>query len=718
RLIEEAAQVSGSEHVKVLLFDLDESLLRVAAVRGTALEAGATLPLGVGLSGLVAATRQPQFSPDMPNDPRNPFAAIDRELGIVTYLGLPIQAGDSFLGVLTFNTTFPREYSAEEREYLASFASQAGFAIQRALLFQTERAKQQQLQTARQIGEEITHELHLPTVLDLITRRAMELLGAGSGSLFLWDAAAQELVAETWYGLAAELEGRRLRLGQGVAGVVAERREAMIVNDFPSFSPASRIAAARSGVRRALAQPLVYRDQLVGVLVVRDKTDGAPFAPDDLGLLGLLATQAAIAIENARLYADQQAAVEKLRQAQAELVRAEKLRALGQMSAGIAHDLNNTLAAALGQVELLQLQMRDPGVRETLRRLETAIMDGAMVVRRLQAFARQEARADLSSCDLAAIVREAVELTRPRWEDEAQRRGVTIGVTTALEDLPPVLGHAPELREALVNLIFNAVDAMPTGGMLTLAGRLVPATDDGGRGTSDGGRTTGDGPDGGLQSSVPGRWVELTVSDTGVGMSEEVRQRVFDPFYTTKGIQGSGLGLSMVYGIMQRHAGQIEVASTHGEGTRFTLRFRVANQMRAATPEESVLSSVPPRRLLVIDDEPAVRDSLALLLQSAGHTVLTAPDGPSGLQILETADVACVLTDLGMSGMTGWEVARAVKALHPDLPVILLSGWMDQTASESALEAVDRSIGKPVRIRELLTIIAELTAHPPKTGTT
>ncbi len=347
---------------------------------------GYALPVGVGSSGIVARTGKPLFMSDAQHDPRSIFAEQDRDLGIVTYLGLPIKRGEEVLGVLTFNTTRPHRYTAEEMSYLASFADQAAVAIEKAQLFQ--------------------------------------------------------------------------ELNQSYAN---------------------------------------------------------------------------------------------LQQAQDELIRAEKLRALGQMSAGIAHDLNNMLAAILGQVELLRLRARDPEVQEGLRMLETAATDGAHVVRRLQDFARQRERSPLTSIDLAEVVTEALEITRPRWRDEVQRQGRVIEVEVRLANLPPVLGYSPEVREVLTNLILNAVDAMPTGGRLSLAAEVMKAVES----TS--------------QPSLPGvespSEVELQVTDTGVGMSEEVRQRVFDPFFTTKGGRGTGLGLSLVYGIMGRHGGRIDVRSAPGRGT-------------------------------------------------------------------------------------------------------------------------------------------------------
>ncbi|HEX7548081.1 MAG TPA: ATP-binding protein, partial [Candidatus Methylomirabilis sp.] len=264
--------------------------------------------------------------------------------------------------------------------------------------------------------------------------------------------------------------------------------------------------------------------------------------------------------------------------------------------------------------------------------------------------------------------------------DEVQRRGHTIHVHVALDDLPPILGHAPEIREALTNLIFNAVDAMPDGGTLTLAG------------------------------SAPPGWITLQMTDTGIGMPEAVRQKVFEPFFTTKGVKGTGLGLSVVYGIMERHGGRVDVTSVPGQGTTFTLRFQQAPpgpSGGAPAPQPAARASL---RILVIDDEAAVRRTMTELLRAAGQTVLVAESGPAGLAHLAHTLPDLVLTDLGMPEMSGAEVARRVKAVHPRLPVILLTGWGDTAKLPKAdRQSVDRVLGKPVRLADLLRVVAELT---------
>jgi GAF domain-containing protein len=721
RIVAEAAQISGSPHVKVLLVDREAGILRLMAIHGTtAMTPGFTLPLGTGRSGIVAATGQPIYSPNSVDDPHNAlFADRDRELGIQTYLGLPIKHGDEVLGVLTFNTVEPREYSPEELTLLTSFADQAAIAIENARLYQAAQAelaertlteaalaaRTHQLETVRTISEEIARELDLSALLTLIDQRAGGLVGADCGAIHLWDEDSQMLVTRAWHGYGAWRGDVRLRLGEGVSGAVAQRREGMIVNDYRTSPFAHSLFLEKTQTTSILCEPLLYRDRLLGVIMVTNDERHHQFTEEDRHLFRLFATQAAIAIENARLYAELNQSFQSLQRAQEELVRSEKLRALGQMAAGIAHDLNNMLAAILGQVELLQLRVADPEVRAGLATLETAAADGAHVVRRLQDFARQRAHSSLKSLDLRPVVAEALAITRPRWEDEAQRRGLLITVQTHLDDCPPILGQASEIREMLTNIILNAVDAMPHGGTLTLTAKQA------GRSVSTGGEEHGGRGGGGVQfagSRAAHSFVELCVTDTGIGMTEAVRQRIFEPFFTTKGGQGTGLGLSVVYGIMERHGGRIHVASSPGQGTTVSLRFAVASGEAAAA--EARGSPASPQRVLLIDDDAMVRLTLASILQAAGHTVQEADGGAAGLDLFARVPVDLVLTDLGMPGVTGWDVARAVKARTPRLPIILLTGWGEQAAVEAGAEGlVERVLAKPVRMDDLLRVVADLT---------
>ncbi len=722
-IVSHAVHLSGTESGSIFEFDEQKEVFYLRATHQMDAELIETLranpvSLGEGTVGGAAMARGPVQIPDIQVEGayESRFRDLMKRAGFRALLAVPLLREDRIVGGLVVRRRTPGQFPPDVVDRLQTFATQSLLAIQNARLYEeaqselAERkraevalaARTQQLEAVRAVTAEITRELDLPSLLGLITRRAAGLVGAASGTVFLWDDAAQALVPRAWHGFGDWKPDVRLRLGEGVAGVVAQRQEGLIVNDYQTSPHTHPTILERTKITAVLAEPLLYRERLVGVIAIYNEGSRHPFAEQHRQLLTLFAIQAAIAIENARLFAELNQSYTDLQRAQEELIRSEKLRALGQMAAGIAHDLNNTLAAILGQAELLKLQVPTPQVQDRLDTLVTAAADGAQVVRRLQGFARQQLTPTLVRCDLATLVQEAVELTRPRWRDEPQRKGMVVQVRTELPDsdgLPPILGQPTEIREALTNLILNAVDAMPQGGTLTLSGRPV----------SEGRRR-------GLSSTPDPRFVELSITDTGVGMAEEIRRRVFEPFFTTKGVQGTGLGLSVVYGIMERHGGHIAVTSTPGRGTTVTLRFQAARLAMGLVELKSAPRRVPSRRLLVIDDEPMVRKTLVALLRTVGHMVTEAAGGAEGLARLMEGPVDCVLTDLGMPELTGWDVARAVKTHAPQLPVILLTGWGELPLGEpesAKSELVDRILSKPIQLEDLLGVIAEITEPAP-----
>jgi PAS domain S-box-containing protein len=730
-----AAELVQAERGGIALWDETNQRLDIRSWHGYGPWVGTIRPaLGQGVAGLVAQRREGMIV----NDYRaSPYASpVFRErTDDARVLCEPLLYHDRLLGViLVANPPGPPPFTDEDQHLIRLFASQAAISIENARLYEAsaqaahetrslyEAAEQaaREAQSLYEVAHSLTTSLSPGEILQLIAEKTTELLGTPYAQVLLWDETTQRLRFGAAYGTEAELiKAQEFQLGQGVHGIVVQTRQPLIVNEYQAFPQRLR---GMTDLVAVIGVPLLFRHRLLGVLTSHATQPGSLFTQDHLALLTSFANQAAIALENGRLFAELTHSYQDLQKAQEELIRSEKLRALGQMAAGIAHDLNNTLAAILGQVELLRLQVQNPEARERLRILMTAATDGAHVVRRLQGFARQQLSPTLVVCDLATLVHEAVELTRPRWRDEPLRSGVVIEVRTALSDpggLPPILGQPAEIREALTNLILNAVDAMPDGGTLRIAARRAVAQ--GGQLVESSPGQVGRADPGEFRDPLSTRpveqlteWVELEVSDTGVGMSAEVQARIFDPFFTTKGVRGTGLGLSVVYGIMEQHGGHIAVTSAPGRGTTVTLRFQAAPAVSTSGGPGPAQRHSPSRRLLVIDDDPVVRRTLAALLRMAGHTVTEAEGGAQGLAWLTKEPVDCVLTDLGMPELTGWDVARDVKAQAPRCPVILLTGWGELPAEGAQLAGlVDRVLGKPVRLEDLLAVIAAVTERHP-----
>ena len=393
----------------------------------------------------------------------------------------------------------------------------------------------------------------------------------------------------------------------------------------------------------------------------------------------LTATNEELRLRNAEL----QAALADLQTTQQHLIQQERLRALGQMASGIAHDFNNALVPILGFCELLQIrpeilddQAKALGYLETI---QTAARDAASVVGRLREFYRADKGSKpFAPVNLKRLLEQTITLTRPRWKEQAQAAGVNIEIALDLEPVPPIAGEESALREVLTNLVFNAVDAMPAGGTLTL-------------------RTRREG-DAGI----------IEIADTGTGMTEEVRQRCLEPFFSTKGEHGTGLGLSMVFGIVQRHSGSLDLRSEPGQGTTFRIRLPLMEASASQTAEKT--TSRPPRalRILVVDDEAPVRDTLSAILFADGHEVALATDGADGLKRFGAGQFDLVITDKAMPGMNGDQMAAAIKSVAPETPIILLTGF-GLFYNQEDFPDIDVLASKPVRIPALREAIATAT---------
>lgn len=397
-------------------------------------------------------------------------------------------------------------------------------------------------------------------------------------------------------------------------------------------------------------------------------------------------------------------AYEELRRTQEVVVQQERLRALGQMASGVAHDVNNALTPIVGYAELL-LNL-SPDLPDVSRRALTVVKksgeDIARIVARMREFYRRRDQTEqLAKVNINQIVEEVIELTRPRWRDLSQRHGISINVNCVLQpDPPPLLSDPTDLREAFTNLIFNAVDALPLGGQITLTTRVVaiPGSDTDSK-----------------KKNAVREQLEVEVRDNGVGMDEKTRQRCLEPFFSTKAKHGgTGLGLAMVYGMMQRHNGAIKIESAPGHGTSILLAFPIQEDIpqNAAPP---VQRSLERRSLhvLCIDDEPTVRQTLNDSLVTYNHRVTVADSGKCGVELFRAALVKnqpyeVVITDLGMPEMDGHQVARIIKAESPKTPVIMLTGWgtMIKEDGEKAPE-VDAVVAKPARIEELNELLLE-----------
>jgi PAS domain S-box-containing protein len=449
---------------------------------------------------------------------------------------------------------------------------------------------------------------------------------------------------------------------------------------------------ASGGLRAFVAAPLQVESQVFGALIVA-RRGAEVFSSGECEFLRQLSEHVALAAHQARIYAALQSAYDDLKQTQDSVMQQERLRALGQMASGIAHDFNNALTPiALYTESLLATEPNlTPDGRAKLEVMERALDDASHTVARMKDFYRQrDPELTLAPVRVETLIRQVMDFTQARWRDMAQERGVTIDVRAELDPaVAPILGVESELREALINLVFNAIDALPNGGVITLSAKLV--------------NTLNGGPH-----------VEIEVADTGVGMDAATQERCLEPFFTTKGERGSGLGLAMVYGAVRRHGGDVEIHSVPGEGTRVRLTFEAAPAEGAAKPSPEPNSPLGARlRLLLIDDDPLLLRALQKVLEDDRHVVSIASDGPAGVEKFVQAQTSgkpfdAVITDLGMPRMDGRRVAAAIKEVSAETPLLLLTGWGERLMAEEGEPAhIDRVLSKPPKLREIRLALAQ-----------
>ncbi len=365
-------------------------------------------------------------------------------------------------------------------------------------------------------------------------------------------------------------------------------------------------------------------------------------------------------------------------------IQAEKIRVLGEMAAGVAHNFNNILAAILGRTQLLLNQEKDEKKSKWLQVIEKMSLDGAAMVKRIQDFTRVRQSVSFEKVNVVDVVKESLEIARPYWEDVAHKNGIKIKIREFYEDDDIfVAGQSSELKEVFTNIIINAVDAMPAGGEITVSVKKT------------------------------GKDVVVSIKDTGVGMDEHVLKNIFNPFFTTKGTRGNGLGLSVAYGIITRHNGTIDVFSEKGKGSEFRIILPIkefGEIKRERQEHEEKKFDIKDIGVLLIDDEEELRDILKDIIEDMGFkNVVAVSSGEEGIDVISNNDIGIVCTDLGMPGMNGWEVSEKAKEINPDIKVILLTGWGSQIEKEEMKKhKVDGILSKPFTIKDFEEVLKEV----------
>jgi signal transduction histidine kinase len=390
--------------------------------------------------------------------------------------------------------------------------------------------------------------------------------------------------------------------------------------------------------------------------------------------------------ETALMESNQQLAdaLEKLRQTQEHVIQRERLHALGRMASGIAHDFNNALAPILGFSELLlrrpESLRNEERARGYVEMIHTAAEDSAKIVARLREFYRYREENDVfTPVSLNDLIQQVISLTQPRWKDQAQANGVHVTIRTDLaQSIPTIAGNEAELREMLFNVVFNAIDAIEKSGTVT------------------------------FRTSLYDNCARLQVVDTGAGMTEEVRLRCLEPFFSTKDEHGTGLGLGIVYGIIRRHDGSIHIDSAPGKGTTVSISLPLYKEERPPAPPQPASVMERALHILVVEDEPLVREVIEVYLNEDHHVVQTAANGREGLEKYRVGTFDLVLTDRAMPECNGDVLAAEIKKLNPHQPIILLTGFGDlMSGAGEKPEGVDLVVSKPFTLNSLREAITK-----------
>jgi len=566
--------------------------------------------------------------------------------------------------------------------------------IKEKILTQSLEEHFQELKALFEISTLVNSETELSLVLDLISKTVLSSLQADRLSLLLFDKEKNKLVCVSAHGKSSDkIKYTELNPDEGVAGWVMTHGEPLLLGEELQKDKFKNFIPKGEKIFSSLSVPLKVKKEIIGVLNVSSVTEEKEFNEVDLKLISIFAQNAAVAIEKGELYLELKGqaealkkTLEDLKNTQKQLVQSEKMRALGDLAGGVAHDFNNILGSITGRAELLLRQAKEDELKKGLMLIVQVANDGAEIVRRLQEYTKVGRESIFLKVDLNKIIQKAVEITRFKWKDEALAKGVKINIDMDLKKISSIAGNPSELKEVLINLILNAIEALPKGGNIA------------------------------LKTWMENSDVFVSVKDDGIGMNEEVKAIVFEPFFTLKGDKGTGLGLSIAYGIVSKHQGSLTVDSEPGKGTNFVLKFPLA-RITQKEEEEILIIDFQPANILVIEDEKNMRDVIFEMLTGQGHSVTLAVDGNQGIEFFKKGEYDLVLTSLSLPEKSGWEVTKEVKSINPSAKVALMTGWGAQIEEEEAkLKGVDFLISKPFKVNQLLFVISNAMSEFGSTG--
>jgi signal transduction histidine kinase/CheY-like chemotaxis protein len=600
---------------------------------------------------------------------------------------VPVKAKGNLIGVILLGPKRSRRmYSVDNLELLYTVANQAAVAIENTRLYQETKDRAEWIEMIGRLTKVIGSTLDIDRVYETFNTALKNLVDFDRISIEMIEGDKLRVLALSSDVPAEQGKGTIIALKKSSAAWAIAHKSTNIEQDLAQerLFPVDEILL-QYGFRSAIRVPLLSQGEVFGTLNLASRRPAA-YGEREQKILEQIAGQLAVAIQNALLFDQAKQAYEEAKRAYEELntaheymVRSEKLRALGEMAGGIAHDFNNVLSVILGRAQLALEDVENPRLEKSLKAIEQAALDAAKTVRRLQDFTRVRTDQDFYQVDVSHLIKSVLQMAEPRLAERWERDKVEISASVDLGRVGTVRGDSAELREALINIIFNAVDAMPEGGKITIKG-----------------------------------WQEdhrviLSVADTGAGIPDEVKSKIFDPFFSTKGRDGVGLGLSITYGIITRHGGSIDVESKLGEGSTFYVRLPLGDGTKGKEPSPPPPEPTEKTTIMLVDDDPEVSEVLELMLTQMGHEVAIFTKGEEAIALFDRNDYRLVITDLGMPDISGWDVAKAVKQKKPETPVVLITGWGIQLDDKEMAEAgIDGVIAKPFGKQALGVQLAKL----------
>ncbi|HTO13287.1 MAG TPA: GAF domain-containing protein [Candidatus Binatia bacterium] len=643
---ESAAQLTGVRFGSFWL--ADESSRTLTFVGGSNAEMADDFPLRAmsydeGGIGWVARHRKTLVVDDVRQDSRVASPQWGERWGLRSFAAYPVIVGDQLVAVLSLSHTEPVRFAPDTVEVIEMFMGQASVAIQNARLYLEAQRRRDVAEVLARLGRELTGTLEVERIAALVASGLVDLLRVQHAVVFTYepgDGTLHEVAASG--STSPVVRGVVLQPGEGIAGRAVAERKVLLTPDLRvepriEYQPEHRARLVAADLCSLVGVPLFTSERIIGALALADRT-GREFTPDELQTLQAFADQAALAFENARLYATAQDSLTRLRETQAQLVQAAKMSALGQLVSGVAHELNNPLSVIIGYGQLLLSREVPAAMR---RPVELMVAQGdrmAKIVRNLLFFARQRPP-ERAAVNLQAVIEQTLTLRT----NQLTLSGISVETEFA-PDLPEITGDAQQLEQVFLNLLLNAEQAILE---VKSQGRILVRT----------------------RVSPNGQTIYADVVDDGPGIAPEAVSRVFEPFFTTKTVgSGTGLGLSVSYGILEEHGGKLSVQSLPGE-TVFTVELPVtrAPEPAPAPAPRRVAPSGTGRVALVVEDEPSVLDLVVTLLSQQGWRVDMASGGRTGLECVERRAYDLVVSDIRMPDGDGQEFYRNVLAREPAL---------------------------------------------------